>query len=495
MPGSPHARLHVALGAILRRGGYSEPELRRVVGAPLDRAVDPDYLAVAVRRIGEESDLLATLAGLLLLGLEVDAERVRAALAPLDLDRLAGAGLVSRSAGGVRALVRIFPYEGLLLSGDLPGASGTGAEEVTVPGPSARTLAALTVRSRVDTALDLGSGGGVQGLLLARHAGTVVLSDVSPRARAMAALNARLNAIDNIDLRTGDWFDPVAGERFDVVSANLPYVVSPDVSYVHRDNALERDSLSRSIVRKASKHVTEGGFAHVLCSWVHDRDEDWSRAPLEWVNGTGCDAVILHYASHEPLAYAASWNRPLQRTDPGAYEATLDRWLRYYAETGIEMIASGAVILRRRSDRPTWARAIEVPDAPTGLAGEHVQRLFAAHDELADLPSPKALLDRSLRPVEGQRLDQTMIYKDGAYAADAAFMRRHPGVGVITRIDPRVMPVVVGCDGRRPLGELITRATDGLGHERTELATLCFATVHTAYELGLLEPGRVDRGP
>lgn len=483
---SPHADLAAELGSLLREAGYCEQELRGLLGMGPDRAVDPDGAPLAARRVAGAPGRLPSLTELLLLGRSVGADRARTALAPLDLDRLAGADLIREEAGGVRAAFQILPYEGLLLASDPPGPSG-GFEEVTAPGPSARTLAALTVRRPARTALDLGSGGGVQGLLLARHAEGVVLSDVSPRARAIAELNAGLNDVDNVECRTGDWFEPVAGERFDLVSANLPYVVSPDVEYVHRDNAMERDSLSRWVVSRIGEHVTDGGFAHVLCSWVHGRDEVWSRAPLEWVNDVEGDALILRYGSHEPLEYAASWNRPLQRSDPRAFEATLDRWLEYYVEAGIERIASGAVIVRRRTGGRTWARAVEVPDGPTGMAGDHVERLFAAQDEIARLARPEALLAERLKPVPGQRLDQTMLFRDGGYGADAAFMRRRPGIGVVARIDPRVLPVIVGCDGKRSLGELITRATEGLGAERAEVATLCFATARTAFELGLLK--------
>lgn len=488
---SPHADLHAELGAVLWDAGYCEQELHRLLGTLPDRAIDREYLPIAARRTTQEGDRLATLARLLLLGLDVDLARARAALAPLDLDRLADAGLLRDSAHGVRSRIQMLPYEGLLIASDLPGSASF--EEVTAPGPSARTLASLTVRRHARTALDLGSGGGVQGLLLARHADAVVLSDVSAKARGMADLNAQLNTIENVELRSGDWFEPVAGERFDLIAANLPYVISPEVSYVHRDNHLERDALSHSVVERVGEHLTEGGFAHVLCNWVHDHGEEWARAPLEWVSDTGCDALILHYASHEPLPYAASWNRPLQNTDPEAYEATLDRWLDYYAEAGIEMIASGAVILRRRSAEDNWVRPVEVPDAPTGMAGEHVEQLFAAQDKLARLSGPDALLDERFRPVPGQRLEQTMTFGDEGYAADAAYMRRHPGVGVVARVDPRVMPVVVGCNGESSLGELITRATEGLGLKRVEVATLCFATVRTAFELGLLDLSATPR--
>ena len=489
---SPHADLHTELGRALTDRGYGEGALWRLLGASPDRAVDPDYAPLAIRRAAEERSLLAAVAELLLLGCEVAADRVRAALAPLDLERLTDAGLLARGPEGVQSPLQVLPYEDLLLASDRPGVA-TGYEEVTAPGPSARTLASLTVRRRVRTALDLGSGGGVQGLLLARHADRVVLSDVSPRAREMAALNAELNGIENVELRTGNWFEPVAEERFDLVAANLPYVVSPDVSYVHRDNPMERDALSRWVVERVGEHLTDDGLAHVLCSWVHDRGEGWERTPLDWVSETGCDAFILHYASHSPLEYAASWNRPLQRSDPAAFEATIDRWLGYYAEAGVERIASGAIVLRRRRGGRGWTRPVEVPDAPTGQAGAHVERLFAAQDELASLPGPEALLRERLQPAPGQRLDQSMLYREGGYVPEAAFMRRQPGIGVVARVDPRAMPIVVGCDGSQPLGELINRATQGLGDQRVEVATLGFATVRTAFELGLLERSNARR--
>jgi methylase of polypeptide subunit release factors len=347
---------------------------------------------------------------------------------------------------------------------------------------------ALATLSPGEVVLDLGSGGGIQGLLLARHARHAVLTDVSSRAREIAELNAALNGIGNVDLRTGEWFDPLAGERIDLIAANLPYVISPDLTYVYRDNPFERDELSRRIVGQVADFLTDGGFAHVLCSWVHGAEEEWAQPPLAWVRETGCDALILHYSSHEPLEYAASWNRPLQSSDPEAFEATLDRWLAYYAEAGIERIASGVIILRRRSAGRAWHRPVEVPDAPTGLAGAHVERIFAAQDHLASLSGPEALLSARLRPTPGLRLDQTMLYREGGYLPDSALMRCHPGIGVVARIDPRVMPVVVGCDGSRTVGELINRAAERLrSNEKAQLGTLCFATVRTAFELGLLE--------
>ena len=90
------------------------------------------------------------------------------------------------------------------------------------------TLAHLTVRRRVERALDVGTGNGVQAILAAAHAERVVATDINPRALAYAGLNASLNGCDNIEFRHGSFLDPVAGDRFDLVVSNPPYVISPE---------------------------------------------------------------------------------------------------------------------------------------------------------------------------------------------------------------------------------------------------------------------------
>ena len=67
--------------------------------------------------------------------------------------------------------------------------------------PASETLARLTVRRPAGRALDLGSGCGVQGLLLARHSETVISVDVNPRALAFTAFNAASNAAANLESR------------------------------------------------------------------------------------------------------------------------------------------------------------------------------------------------------------------------------------------------------------------------------------------------------
>ena len=100
----------------------------------------------------------------------VDAESVAPVLAPVTLDQLAAAGLVERSQGGVRSLIRIDPVDGLVVASDPQRPRQRfAADHVISVGPASRTLAAITIRREASTALDLCCGSGIQALLAARH--------------------------------------------------------------------------------------------------------------------------------------------------------------------------------------------------------------------------------------------------------------------------------------------------------------------------------------
>src|SRR5262249_1450255 len=151
----------------------------------------------------------------------------------------------------------------------------------------------------------------------------------------------------------GSLFEPVSGESFDLIVANPPFVISPDSDFVFRDSELPGDAICREIVRGAALHLRPGGFATVLCNWVcRTREERWE--PLAaWVEGLGCDSLLLCHGAIDPLRYASRWNQPL-RSDPVAYASAVTRWLDYYEREGIVGIGFGAVILRGREDGPGW---------------------------------------------------------------------------------------------------------------------------------------------
>ena len=79
-------------------------------------------------------------------------------------------------------------------------------------------------RGRTLTALDIGCGAGAVALWLSARVGRVVASDVNPRALAFVKINAALNGVTNVEVRSGNLFESVDGDVFDLITSQPPYV-------------------------------------------------------------------------------------------------------------------------------------------------------------------------------------------------------------------------------------------------------------------------------
>ena len=323
------ARLREALTA----SGYTQDALLAAVGSTGPSPTRAE-IPLAERRL-PSGERLSTLARLLLLELSVERAEAAAALAPLGVEGAEELGLVAARDGKVEPLVRITPSGQLYFASDRRLGTREGVMGVA---PSSALLGNLTVRRPVERALDVGTGSGILAVLAAKHAEHVVATDLSERALAFAAFNAGLNGLDNIEFRRGSFFEPVAGERFGLVTSNPPFVISPDTSFTYRDSDLGRDGVSELVTREAPAHIEEGGFAHLLASWVHDPSGDWSAPVRAWLEGSGCDALILRYVTDDPLTYAGRWNPPQQAASPEELADALDRWVAHYRELGIEAV-------------------------------------------------------------------------------------------------------------------------------------------------------------
>ena len=153
---------------------------------------------------------LETLVRLFLLQTPVELAAAEAALPGL-VDRMAAEGLVEQSIGEVAARLDVRPYgtdDGhLWVVSDLtPGLDGgpnrVGPDHVLGISSASTSLAQLTLREPVGSALDLGTGCGVQALHLAAHSERVVATDVNTRALRLARFNAALNGVAGSRRRT-----------------------------------------------------------------------------------------------------------------------------------------------------------------------------------------------------------------------------------------------------------------------------------------------------
>jgi Methyltransferase small domain len=484
-----------ALGRLLAGIGYDGPNLKEATGARGDFVTPtPTDLPIVVRQLKADAQL-ATLVHLLLLNVPVPADEARAALAPVELEKLEALGVVRSEDRVVDANIRLVPHEDLLFACDRfeLEAAGEDPEYVAPVNPSSLSLDMLTLRRPVERLLDIGTGPGFQALRGARHAGQVIATDLNPRALNFAAFSAQLNGLENVEFRQGSLFEPVAGERFEQVLCNPPYIISPDSEFLYRDSGREGDAFCREMVRTAPESLREGAFAQTLVSWVLARDQEWSAPLREWVDGLGCDALLLHFKTDTPIDTAAVQRPILFSHEPEYIASTLDRWLEYYERIGAGALGYGAVVLRKRSGGRNWVRAELLTLSRAGIAGEHVARLFAAQDLLEGLASPDAILDERLVLDRPHTLAERFELDGGAWSPLDAELSLDDGLGFQGTVDPPTIRLLPLLDGERTVRDALGEVADSMGmgdppEHRAAFVNAGVPIVTRLFSLGFLVP-------
>jgi methylase of polypeptide subunit release factors len=478
----------VALRRVLDAHGFATAAVPAAMGGTLrsDFHLRVD-LPLYLRRLAGPAPI-NTLIKLFVLDQWVEESAARRALAPLDLGDVRALGLIEKDEErGVRARVRLSGYRDLVLAHDRYDEQlrVLQPDHVLDVNPTSVTLANLTVRRHVRSALDVGTGCGVLALLAARHADRVVATDTNARALNLASFNGQLNGIEHIEWRMGSLFEPVVGCRFDLIVCNPPCVISPDSQYVFRDSGRKGDAICGEIVRRLPDHLEEGGFASMLCNWTMARDEEWPSPLRRWVEGTGCDAWLLCSTTHDPLTYAAFWNRTQERE---RYEQALDRWVAYCRELNVDAIGLGAVILRRKAGGPVWVRTSSLPESPIDTCDSQIQRVFRAEDYLASIRTDAALLAHTFVVADDHRVIQTLAPTDDAYESVNAEIELTGGFRTRGSVDAYTVRLLARCDGRRSLNEIVSELAWGGGPPRDQIATASAAIVKRLVAAGFLIP-------
>ena len=350
------------------------------------------------------------------------------------------------------------------------------ADHVMAVSGSSMFLSHLTIRTPVASALDVGTGTGVQALLASRHAERVVGTDPNPRALSFARFNALLNDVPNVEFREGSLFEPVGEERFDLIVSNPPFVVSPDDDYLYRDSGAPGDEISRDVVRGAAEHLAPGGTATVLIGWIENPDvSPWER-PTGWAADTGCDVWVLHHSTLQALSYAVPVERP-----PGAGPRPLPgdgqpvgRALPGGGHRGHRLRRRGAPAPRG----PGLAALRRPRRALPGTRGRRARSLAALEDRLAG-----GLRDRiDARRTAGARpAPPRPVHAAARGRLRGRTGRARPGRGMRFQMpaDPLTAELLARCDGRR--------------YASARWSTRCTGTSGSAAGRGRVRPGRPRR--
>jgi methylase of polypeptide subunit release factors len=457
-----------------------------------------DLLGVE-RELGD--DELSTLVRLFLLGLPVAPERARLALAPLDP---AEAGpLLDVRPDAVRAKLEVRPYAAAHADRSWWVVSDFGsdvrpgplaADHVLGIGGASLTLAQATIRTPVGRALDLGTGCGVQALHLSEHCRSVVATDVSERALALAATTAALSDMD-WDLRAGSLLEPVAGERFDLIVANPPFVVSPGADagedlFDYRDSGLAGDGVSRALLRQLPAHLAPGGVAQLLANWIVPPDGDWQGRIGGWLDEGGCDAWVWQREVAEPGEYVTLWLRDAGE-QPGTdrWRARYTRWMDWFAASGVAAVGMGLVTLWRSESADPVVVCEDVPQAVEQPAGAHLPgwiertRWLAATDDGALLAAKPRCADGVVRVRDDLR-DES----GAGWRTALSRLRQSYGMRWELEVDDAVAALVAACDGATPLAVPVAVLASSLGQEPGDVAAALLPVLRDLVQRGFLIP-------
>ena len=517
-----------AVAALL--GEVADAALRREIRLPALRAVRAALAA------GPAPSPVAVLTALFMLGEPVPATALDAALPRTAAAGATAIGLVGEpdESGCVRALVDLRPHEAVDDAGEVRwwvasdlGELVTGRalapDHVLGVGGAGLTLAGLTPRTRVGTALDLGCGCGIQTLYLLRHAEHVVATDISARALAFTAFNAALAGVSvtgapsagsgldseadaasesgsdagSLELLRGSLLEPVAGRRFDLIASNPPFVLTPPAVREAGLPLMEyRDAggpILPGLVTGLGEHLEPGATAVMLGNWEHRGTASWREVVAAWLP-EGLDAWILERELQDPVEYATMWLRDGGMTperDPEAFDAALEAWIDDFEARDVRGVGFGYLIVHRpRRPREPWRLLEEVTTSGQGVLGPHVAEVLEVRERLAGLDDD-AVAD--LCPLLAPDVTEERHLIPGAAEPTVILLRQGGGLGRTLQASTAVAALAGVADGELSVGQVASavaalselNAADALALR----AEMVEATRHLL-TTGFLRPGK-----
>lgn len=505
-----------SLRADLSESGWGVEAVTTLLGEAADAALRREIRLPALRSVraalaaGTDSSPVAVLTALFMLGEPVLATALDAALPRTGAAGAAVIGLVGEpdEAGYVRARVDLRPHEAVDDAGEIRwwvasdlGELVTGRalapDHVLGIGGAGLTLAGLTPRTRVRSALDLGCGCGIQTLYLLRHAEHVVATDISERALAFTAFNAALAGVcvtgdpdagsggggGRLELLRGSLLEPVAGRRFDLIASNPPFVLTPPAVREAGLPLMEyRDAggpVLPELVAGLREHLEPGAAAVMLGNWEHRDADSWREAVATWIP-EGLDGWVIEREVQDPVEYATMWLRDGGLTperDAEGFDAALGAWIDDFEVRGVQGVGFGYLIVHRPlRSRDPWRLLEEVTTSGQGVLGHHVAEVLEVRERLAGLDDA-AVAD--LRPVLAPDVTEERHFIPGAAEPTVILLRQGGGLGRTIRASTVVAALAGVADGELSVGQIASAVVALTGEDAIGLrAEMVEATRH-----------------
>jgi methylase of polypeptide subunit release factors len=460
------------------RKGFSRAALSAVYGRSAMAAADRGDYRALLALAGH--DRLGVWTRLFVIGVPVPREAAAEAFAPFGIDEALTCGLLvgddELSAGwGAQ-----FDGARLLFSDQLPNTTGGRTREhVLGIGGASKLLMDATLRDPVGSALDLGTGCGVQALALAEHAANVTATDLSDRAVAFAELNAVVNGV-NLELLQGDLLDPVAGRRFDLVVANPPFVIAtPGSGWTYRDGGREADGIAAELAAASADLLHPNGTMQFLANWLHLEGEDWAERVAGWFPDEGVRVWAVEREKLDPLDYVRTWQRD-SGEDHDADQAA--EWLDRFASMRVAGVGFGFINVRR-IEGPSEIVCEEARHAVETPWQGRIGDWFALREK--DL-EPETLWQAKLRVADGVVLQQSAAIGAEGWDVDRQWLQQANGMRYAEELDPLVVQFMGACNGEAEVRLQVQLLADTYGAEPAMLYAQLYPVIRHLIERGFL---------
>jgi predicted RNA methylase len=476
---------------VLAAADYTDKGITQVLGVDTLNRLGERKLPVLLRRVSGKRPL-ETLIRLFILGEPVDVGTAARAFAPMPVDEWVHIGLVSQNGSQVQPAVQLRCYQGMVIAYDFirRGPGGLQREYVMGVSPSSLVLASMTVRRGIRSALDLGTGCGIQAFLAASHSERVVGVDCNARALAVSRFNTYLNGISNVQFRNGNMFDPVAGETFDLIVSNPPFIISPDNRHFFLNSGMDSDDVCRRIVKEAPAFLNEGGYCVFNANWAVVDGEDWRARLADWFEGTGCDGLVILQGVQDLGEYAASLIE-VGSNEQAEYLRHFNEWMDYYGAHRMTGIGQGVIIMRRASQRRNWFAVGDTPQNVAFPSGGDVERLVELQTFLHSLTHDDDLLEHCLKLAPNVRLEQTHEFVDGSWRQISGRLYRIGGLEYSGLLDGPSAAALTHFNGLRPLRECLMQLAGALNADPSVFIPAALALVRRLIEQGFVLPAEL----
>lgn len=330
--------------------------------------------------------------------------------------------------------------------------------------PASATLSQMADQQPKNKVLDLGTGCGVQTLLLADFAEEIIATDVNPRALALAEITAGLSQVD-VDFRKGSLYEPVKGEKFDQIISNPPYVMAPPKlsNLTYRESGFHADDLVKKVILGAKEYLNIGGTMQVLANWAITQNESWQDRVCAWITEANCDALVVMREQLDIAEYIEIWLADAGLS--GAEYCQIYRdWLAYFEETGITAVGMGWFSLRRVPTPPVITCEI-LPEPVIGPIAKALTNYHLGVEMTRDLAQ---LWDAKL--VLRDRVRQESIGFPGMPNPEGISFKQYYGLARKIEVDTGLAAVLGACDGELTLRQILISVAEILELDLTQWA-------------------------